>query len=203
MKKYIIYTLLVSTVCLSSESGTGFIKNLILPGWGFVDNQEHKDKSKSFLLREIIIWSSLFTSRGISDVYEDAYIGYGVDYANTNVSEFGSMYSINVGNYNSIYSYNEAMLLQRSPEKAYPEGAGFDWEWSSNQNRVKYKQMLQTSRDIDKIGDFAIAGIIVHRIVAGVNYLYHTKRGQDLGLSSEVTSPNKETVQLTFKINLY
>ena len=203
MKRYIIYILLISSICFSAESGTGFIKNLILPGWGFIDNQEHKAKAKGFLLREIIIWSSLFTSRGISDVYEDSYIGYGIDYANTNVSEFGSMYSINVGNYNSIYSYNEAMLLQRSPQSVYPEGLEFDWEWSSNQNRIKYKQMLQTSRDIDKIGDFAIAGIIVHRIVAGVNYLYHTKRGQDLGLSSIVTAPDKETVQLTLKINLY
>ena len=83
MKRYIIYILLISSICLSAESGTGFIKNLILPGWGFIDNQEHKAKAKGFLLREIIIWSSLFTSRGISDVYEDSYIGYGIDYANT------------------------------------------------------------------------------------------------------------------------
>ena len=100
MKRY-IYILLISSICFSAESGRGFIKNLILPGWGFIDNQEHKAKAKGFLLREIIIWSSLFTSRGISDIYEDAYIGYGIDYANTNVSEFGSMYSINVGNYNA------------------------------------------------------------------------------------------------------
>ena len=203
MKKHIIYILIILGVCYSSDTNRGFIKNLILPGWGFMGTEEDKGKSKGFLLREIVIWSSLFTSRQVSDIYKDAYIAYGIDYANTNVSDYGSMYSINVGNYNSIYSYNEAMLLQRSPESVYPEGGGFDWEWSANQNRVKYKRMLQTSRDINKIGDFAIAGIIVHRIVAGINYLYYTRSGRSLGLSSIVTSPNKETVQLTLKINLY
>ena len=118
MKRHIIYIVIISGLCFSSaSSGAGFLKNIILPGWGFMDIEEHKDKSKGFLLREIIIWSSLFASREMSGIYEDAYIGYGIDYANTNVSEFGSMYSINVGNYNSIYSYNEAMLLQRSPDR--------------------------------------------------------------------------------------
>ena len=201
--KYILYILIILNISFSSNTRYGFIKNIIVPGWGFMDTKEHKNKAKGFLLREIIMWSSLLSSRQISDLYEDNYIAYGIDYASTNVSNHSSMYSINVGNYNSIYSYNEAMLRKRSPESTYPEGQNFDWEWSSNQERVKYKKILQTSRDLDKIGDFSIAGILVHRIIAGINYLYYTKKGNKSRLSSVMTRPDQETVQLTLKINLY
>ena len=99
--KYIIYLIIALSIIFPSNKSTGLIKNLILPGWGFVDTD--KDKARGFLLREMIIWSSLFSSRQISDIYEGNYIAYGINHANTNVSSFGSMYSINVGNYNSIY----------------------------------------------------------------------------------------------------
>ena len=121
----------------------------------------------------MILWGALFTSGKTSNLFEDSYISYSNDYANTNVDNHNFEYSLNVGNYDSIYLYNEAMLRKRSPDNVYPENDNYRWEWDSADNRIKYKRMLQTSLDLDKIKSFTVAGLIVHRIVSVINYMYY------------------------------
>ena len=171
MKK-ILYILIAINISICSNVGLGLIKNVILPGWGIADIKGQEHKKNQYILREVIIWSTLFTSRENSHIFENNYISYSIDYGSTDVSGFDSQYSINVGNYNSIFSYNDAMLRKRLPDNLYPENQGYDWNWDTSSNRLKYKSMLQISRDLDKIGDFAIAGLLIHRLVGAINYLY-------------------------------
>ena len=129
-------------------------------------------KLKNYLLREVLIWGVLFSSNQNRDMYNDNYINYGISYASTNVDSFNFQYAINVGDYESMSDYNNAMLGRRLADKVYPQDEGYDWNWESSKDRLKYRDMLRTSRDLDKIGDFAIAGLIIHRIVALINYNY-------------------------------
>ena len=137
-----------------------------------------------------------------SDIYEANYINYGFDYSGTDVADFNSQYAINVGDYDSMSDYNNAMLGKRLPDRVYPQDEGYDWSWESSNNRLKYRNMLRTSRDLDKIGDFAIAGLLIHRIVGLINYNYLINKGKSLGLSSSVYKTDFQTVQLELKFNL-
>ena len=201
MKKIFIL-LIISSCLICSSAEWSPLKNIIIPGMG-VPNIDRFDKiKKNYLLREVLIWGVLFSSNQNRDMYNDNYINYGISYANTNVDSFNFQYAINVGDYDSMSDYNNAMLGRRLADKVYPQDEGYDWNWKSSKDRLKYRDMLRTSRDLDKIGDFAIAGLIIHRIVALINYNYLKNNGESLGISSNIYKRDSQTVQLELKFNL-
>ena len=197
----IIYIVISLNLLISANHRSGVLKNLVVPGWGFEHLEESKNQSKKYFLREAIIWSSLITSRTSSDLFEDYYISYGIDYSDADILQYDDGYSINVGNYDSMYEYNQAMLRKRRPEDIYPYNEGYDWEWNSTNNRLKYKKMLQVSRDLDKIGDFAIASLLIHRMVSVVNYMYYAQTGNNSKISSDISKPDQNTVLFKIKYN--
>tara|TARA_Y100001970_G_scaffold57040_1_gene72294 strand:- start:82 stop:687 length:606 start_codon:yes stop_codon:yes gene_type:complete len=200
MKK-IVYIIISLNLFIPQVQGSGVLKNAILPGWGFQNLEKQSHQSKKYFLREAIIWSFLLVSKSSSDLFEGYYIAHGIDYADTDITRYDSQYSIDVGNYESLLSYNDAMLRKRLPERVYPNSEEYSWEWDSSNHRLKYKKMLQASRDISKIGDFAIAGLIVHRMVSVINYLYYSRTGSDSKLSSSVLKPDQNTVLFNIKYN--
>ena len=201
MKK-ILAILFIISISICSNSSLVLIKNIVIPGLGMPNTEKYQKIKKQYLLREVILWGSLFSSRRSSDVYSNNYINYGIDYSDTDVSNFNYQYAINVGDYNSMSEYNDAMLRRRLPDKLYPQDEGYDWIWEAPSNRLKYRNMLRTSRDLDKLGDFAIAGLLIHRIVGIINYAYIKNKGRPLGLSTDIYKADNETVQLNFKFNL-
>ena len=202
MIRKIIFILLLVGFSIGSDSGLGLIKNIIIPGMGMPKTEEYQNLKKNYLLREVVIWGTLFSSRQNSNMYENNYINYGVEYGETDVSDYNYQYAINVGDYDSFSEYNDAMLRKRLSERVYPQNQGYEWDWESRDNRLKYRNMLRTSRDLDKIGDFAIAGLLIHRIVAVINYAYLMNKGKSLGLSSNIYKKDSQTIQLEFKFNL-
>ena len=201
MKK-ILAILFIISISICSNSSFVLIKNIVIPGLGMPNTEKYQKIKKQYLLREVVLWGSLFSSRRSSDVYSNNYINYGIDYSDTDVSDFNYQYAINVGDYNSMSEYNDAMLRRRLPDKLYPQDEDYDWNWEAPSNRLKYRNMLRTSRDLDKLGDFAIAGLLIHRIVGIINYTYIKNKGRPLGLSTDIYKADNETVQLNFKFNL-
>ena len=201
MIKIIIYIVISLNFLISSNHGSGILKNMIVPGWGFEQLENHKDLSKKYFLREAIIWSSVLTSRSSSNLFEDYYIAYGIDYSDADILRYDDGYSINVGNYDSMFEYNQAMLRKRRPEDIYPNNEGYDWQWNSTEERLKYKKMLQVSRDLDKLGDFAIASLLIHRVVSVINYMYYANTGSNSKISSDISKPDQSTVIFQIKYN--
>ena len=196
MKKY-IYIIMMISLTFSSNLGTGFIKNIAIPGWGFED----KSQSKKHFLREIIIWGTLFSASKSSDMIEDYYNSYGIDYANANLAGNNIKYSMDVGNYNSMYLYNEAMLRKRQGEDVYAENQGYEWNWNSNDNRLKYRKMFEASSNLEKVADFAVAGLIINRMIAGISYIYYHRTGSMSKVSSDFSKTDQNTFLLNLKYN--
>ena len=197
MKK-IFLIIITSTMVFSANEQLGLLKNMIIPGWGFQDLDNQKNQSKKYLFRDVIIWSSLITARNSSDLFEDYYTTLGIDHSNASILEYGDGYAINVGNYDSMDEYNNVMLRKRRPSDVYPVNQGYEWEWDSTSKRVKYKKMLQASRDLDKIGDFAVAGLIINRLISSINYLYYVQTGKNSKLNSSIIN-SKEDIKLNLE----
>tara|TARA_Y100001970_G_C13790272_1_gene629898 strand:+ start:7 stop:612 length:606 start_codon:yes stop_codon:yes gene_type:complete len=197
----IVYIIIGFNFLIGVNHSSGILKNLIVPGWGFEQLDNHQDKSKKYFLREAIMWGSFMTSRSSSNLFEDYYISYGIDYSDADILRYDDGYSINVGNYDSMFEYNQAMLRKRRPEDVYPHNEGYDWEWNSTSNRLKYKKMLQVSRDLDKVGDFTIASLLIHRVVSAINYMYYAQTGNNSKISSDISKPDQNTVIFKIKYN--
>ena len=134
-------------------------------------------------------------------MFEDYYSSYGIDYADADILNYGSDYAMNVGSYDSMYSYNEAMLRKRQPQNVYSANQGYEWQWTSINHRLKYKRMFETSRDLDKIGDFAIASLIINRMIATINYMYYSRTGTNLKVSSNLSKSDQNTILFNLKYN--
>ena len=181
----------------ASNIGSGFIKNILIPGWGFQD----KEQSKKHLLREIVVWGTILSANKASDMFYNSYNSYAIDYADANIVNNNSKYSMDIGNYNSMSLYNEAMLRQRQGQEVYPENEGYNWSWESNSHRVKYKRMFETSDNLEKVADFAVAGLIINRLVAGITYIYYQRTGQASKVSSDLSKDSQNTFLLNLKYN--
>ena len=66
---------------------------------------------------------------------------------------------------------------------------------------LKYKKILQVSRDLDKIGDFAVASLLIHRAVSAINYMYYAQTGKNSKFSSDISKTNQSTVIFKIKYN--
>jgi hypothetical protein len=196
MKKY-IYIVIIVSIALPSNIGTGFIKNIIVPGWGF----ENKQQSKKYFFREVVIWGTIFSAKNSSDMLQGYYSSYGIDYANADIANNDLEYSMNVGNYNSMSLYNEAMLRKRQGDDVYPENEGYDWNWNSNDHRLKYRKIFEASSNLGKVADFAVAGLIINRMIAGISYLYYHRTGSESKISSDFSKSDKNTFLLKLKYN--
>ena len=110
MKKY-IYIIIITSLSFTSSMGKGFIKNIIIPGWGF----EEKQQSKKHFLREIIIWGTIFSANKSSDMIQDSYSSYAIDYAAANIANNDLKYSnsdiiksnIKINNFITSFEYLE------------------------------------------------------------------------------------------------
>ena len=196
MKKY-IYIVIIVGLAFPSSIGTGFIKNIVVPGWGFEDKQQ----SKKHLFREVIIWGAMLSASKSSDMLQDYYSSYGIDYADADIANNDLQYSMNVGNYNSMSLYNEAMLRKRQGQDVYPENEGYEWEWNSNDQRVRYRRMFEASSNLGKVADFAVAGLMINRMIAGISYIYYHRTGNTSKVSSDFSKIDKNTFLLNVKYN--
>ena len=77
--KIIIYIFVALNFLFPSNEGTGIIKNIILPGWGFQNIDKSENYSKKYFLREGVIWGTLLTARNSSDLFEDYYASHSID----------------------------------------------------------------------------------------------------------------------------
>jgi len=55
---------------------------------------------------------------------------------------------------------------QREIDLKYPEGEGYEWEWDSSANRTKFEDLRIRSAQSDKFASFAVAGLVLHRVVS-------------------------------------
>ena len=51
----VVYIILSLNLLISSSHGSGVLKNIIIPGWGFEQLENHQNKSKRYFLTEASI----------------------------------------------------------------------------------------------------------------------------------------------------
>ena len=203
--KNIIFILLISFVLPNAK-----IKSLVLPGWGEF-SLGNKSKGKIFLYAESLLVISAYSFNSLSNNYRTDYTAFAIQHADVNLSDKDYMFALDVGSSDNIHDFNDVKRRQRSllmnvdsngnvireyGHEIYPEGTNYDWNWNSNSNRETFNTMRIHSINYEKYASFALAGMILNRIISLVDVMLLENSNEDSKVSSIIIPKGYDGMEL-------
>tara|TARA_X000001036_G_scaffold355556_1_gene337402 strand:+ start:678 stop:1307 length:630 start_codon:yes stop_codon:yes gene_type:complete len=207
MKK-IIFILLLSLILPNAK-----IKSLILPGWGEL-SIDKQSRAKYFLYAESILIISAYSFNKLSSSYRSDYTAYAIQHANVDITNRDYMFALDIGSNDNIEEFNNikkrqrALLMELDPggnvvrdfgHQVYPERAGYDWDWDSDTNRSTFNSMRINSINYEKYAGFAVAGMLLNRIVSLIDVMILENK-EETKISSIIIPKGYDGMELQFYI---
>jgi len=156
---------------LNSEKksvGLGIVYSLLLPGMGELYAGSY-NSGKYFTIADGILWGTLIGMNAYSNWQEDSYKTYAASLAGVvNDGNKDEDFYANIGDYTSIYSYNDQKALERKFDEMYDEQTYF-WKWNTTDERRTYRDMWNSSETASNNIRFVVGGLILNRIVSAIN----------------------------------
>lgn len=144
-----------------------FLLSLVLPGSGeYYVNRF--DVGKYFVVSEAGLWLTYFGFDYYGRFQKDNYITYAKVNGSVNPANKDDDYWAAIGSYMNIYDYNNEKLLNRDFNKIYDEKIYY-WNWNSNDERKKYRNLWLSSEKAFNNKQFPLALIVVNHIVSAIN----------------------------------
>ncbi len=147
--------------------GLAILYSLLLPGMGELYSGNYS-AGKYFTIAEGVLWGSYLGTSYYSSYKKDNYMAFAKVNANVTTSGKDNQFWGDIGNYSSIYIYNEEMDLNRNYDLLYDESSHF-WEWNSISSRKEYRAMWVSSETAKNSLIFIAGGMVLNRIVSAIN----------------------------------
>jgi hypothetical protein len=148
--------------------GLGIVYSLLLPGMGELYADAY-NTGKYFTIADGILWGTLIGMSAYSGWQEDNYKTYAAsngDVINDGIKD--EDFYANIGDYTSVYSYNDQKALERNFAEMYDEEAYF-WKWNTTDERRTYRDMWNSSEQANNNIRFVVGGLILNRIISAIN----------------------------------
>ena len=148
--------------------GLGIIYSLLLPGMGELYADAY-NTGKYFTIADGVLWGTLIGMSAYSNWQEDNYKAYAASTGGViNDSNKDEDFYANIGDYTSVYTYNDQKALERNFDEMYDEEAYF-WKWNTTDERRAYRDMWNSSETASNNIRFVVGGLILNRIVSAIN----------------------------------
>lgn len=167
-----------STVWLSSESpqqvfskksrGRAFLQSLVLPGWG-QHYAESNTIMRAFITSEALLWAGYIGLTTWSNWLEDDYRTFSVTHAEVEIDGKPKDYFVDIGNFDSIFDFNQAQLRNRDVSTLYPETDEFFWRWDTQEHRREFKDLRVRSDRADDRSELVLAVILVNHLASAIH----------------------------------
>ena len=188
MKKLLLFIFVLGSLLQAqmAPSAVNKLKSLILPGWGEY-NIGHKDLAQSFFIREAVLWLVCIGGKKASNWYKSDYHAFAELHADVNMAGKDYLFAVNIGHYDNFTEFNETKNRMRLGKETYPEGKGKEWQWDSTNNRIHFDEMRIQSVTYDKFTNFAIGGLVLHRIISFIDVIYLERKYPTLNFNPQVS----------------
>ncbi len=206
MKRYLI-SLLIGTATLSAAPpkeaddaavGSLILKSAVMPGLGELSMGENR-RAKIFGGIEVGLWLTVIESMAMKKRSRSNMVSYAALHANAKLAGKGHRFAVDVANYGSSDEFNEEHQRLRLPGRVYSSD-DYTWEWASEEHREQYWTYLRARATAQKIGLFAVGGMVVNRIVSAIDVSY-LARLRDSGLALHVRPLTNEGSQLVLSVS--
>jgi hypothetical protein len=186
--------------------GLGIIYSLLLPGMGELYADSYSS-GKYFTIADGVLWGTLIGMNAYSNWQEDNYKTYAASTAGViNDANKDEDFYANIGDYTSVYSYNDQKALERNFDEMYDEETYF-WKWNTTDERRTYRDMWNSSETASNNIRFVVGGLILNRVISAINAArlvssYNSRLEEEVSWNFSVgfmNQPNLPT-SLTFNV---
>ena len=195
-KKQIVTAIVLTQVLYTQQLGptvdqqkpffSPVVKSLVLPGWGeySLDNQI---RGRIFVLSETVLLLAILGSYSVAQRQETEYKAYAAEHAGIDPIGKDRQFWVDIGNYSSLFTFNEEHLRWRDFNALYEDNDTWAWAWDSGNNRERFENMRIASDSWRLRGSFLIGGVVLNHIVSAIDALYLSKISN---IKETVVSPN-------------
>jgi len=148
--------------------GLGIVYSLLLPGMGELYADAY-NVGKYFTIADGLLWGTFIGMNAYSNWQEDSYKSYAASEAGViNDASKDEDFYANIGDYTSVYTYNEQKALERNFDEMYDEQTNF-WKWNTTDERRTYRDMWNSSETASNGIRFVVGGLILNRLISAIN----------------------------------
>jgi hypothetical protein len=148
--------------------GLGIVYSLLLPGMGELYADAY-NVGKYFTIADGLLWGTFIGMNAYSNWQEDSYKSYAASEAGViNDANKDEDFYANIGDYTSVYTYNEQKALERNFDEMYDEQTNF-WKWNTTDERRTYRDMWNSSETASNGIRFVVGGLILNRLISAIN----------------------------------
>jgi len=144
------------------------VYSLLLPGMGELYAGSYSS-GKYFTIADGVLWLTFIAFELHGNALRDDARAYSAARAGVITTGKDDQFFVDVGNFMNIDDYNQKQLRDREPDRLYDPALGYAWKWSSNTDRLVYRDQRVASDNMYNNQKFVIAGLIVNRVVSAIN----------------------------------
>lgn len=150
------------------------LKSIVFPGWG-----EHSLgrslRGYVFNFVDIGLWLSYLVQRHYGKVFHDAMVAYAVSHAGVEPEGKDAQFYTDIGNYPTIYDYNEQKLRYRQVRLVYPVTDEYYWAWDSDASRKHFDRLRVKSGLAYRNASIFVACLVVNRLASVIDIIALTR----------------------------
>ncbi len=149
------------------SAGLAILYSLLLPGMGELYADSYSS-GKYFTIAEAALWGVYIGMNTYGNWQRDRYKEYAASNGGVNLSDKNSDYFATIGDYFSVYEYNNDQALNRDFNKMFDTESQY-WLWKNNAERKTYRNMWVNSEQTFNNLRFVVGALIVNRIASAIN----------------------------------
>ncbi|MGB2959628.1 MAG: hypothetical protein WBD30_12145 [Bacteroidota bacterium] len=142
--------------------------SLVLPGMGEL-YADGFSTGKYFLIADGVLWLTLVAFELHGNALRDDARAYSVAAAGVNPAGKDDQFFVDVGNFINIDDYNQKKLRDRNPARLYDATTGYAWSWTTDADRMTYRDQRVASENMYNNKKFVIAALVVNRVASAIN----------------------------------
>lgn len=142
--------------------------SLILPGLGdlYADNFR---TGRYFMGADVALWITYGGYRSYGRWLKQDAQTFASQHADASFDGKGDQFSVDLGNFSNVYDYNEAKLRNRQFDLLYDPNSNFAWQWASDGDRARYKDLRIRGDGLLRNSQFIIGVMVLNRIISAIS----------------------------------
>lgn len=142
--------------------------SLIVPGLGNLYADDFRT-GRYYLGADVALWMTYGGVRAYGRWLKQDALTFASEHSGANFEAKGDQFAVDLGNFTNVYDYNDAKLRNRQFDLLYDPNSSFAWQWSSDDERLHYKDLRIRGDAILRNSQFVIGALVLNRIIAAVS----------------------------------
>jgi hypothetical protein len=142
--------------------------SLIVPGLGHLYADDFPS-GRYYMGADVALWMTYGGLRTYGRWLKQDAQTFASQHAGANFDGKGDQFAVDLGNFANVYDYNDAKLRNRQFDLLYDPNSNFAWQWSSDDDRFRYKNQRIRGDAVIRNSQFAIGALVLNRIISAIS----------------------------------